>query len=241
MPRRPRIHLAGHPQRIVQRGHNRAACFFAEEDYRFSLHWLKLGAEKYGCDIHAYILTTNHVHLLLTPQRPEAVSRLMQSLGRRYAQYVNRFYRRSGAVWEGRFKAGLIQAEEYLLTCYRYIELNPVRADMVRDPGDYVWSGYRHNGLGGTDALITEHPSYRQIGASDKERQSAYRALFRAHLDEPALTAIREAVNRGQPLGAERFQEQVEVALGRRVGLRGQGRKAETTDAPLPGQLGLNL
>ncbi len=214
MPRRPRIYLAGHPQHIVQRGHNRAACFFAEEDYRFYLHWLRLGAKKYGCAIHAYVLMTNHVHLLLTPQHPDAVSRLMQSLGRRYAQYVNRLYKRSGAVWEGRFKASLIQAEEYLITCYRYIELNPVRADMVVDPADYVRSSYRHNGLGQADGLIAEHPLYRSLGMQDEARQSAYRALFRAHLDEPALTAIRDAVNHGQPLGAERFRERVEAARG---------------------------
>ncbi|MGE0560046.1 MAG: transposase [Burkholderiales bacterium] len=180
MPRRPRIHLADHPQHIVQRGHNRAACFFAEEDYRFYLHWLKLGAEKYGCAIHAWVLMTNHVHLLLTPDAPNGISQLMQSLGRRYAQYVNRFYKRSGSVWEGRFKSSLIQAEEYLLTCYRYIELNPVRADMVRDPGEYAWSSYRHNGLGRTDVLITEHPLYQQIAATAAERQAGYRALFRA-------------------------------------------------------------
>lgn len=123
------------------------------------------------------------------------------ALGRRYAQYVNRFYNRSGSVWEGRFKASLIQAEEYLLTCYRYIELNPVRADMVRDPGDYAWSSYRCNGLGHADPLITEHPLYTALGADAPERQPAYRALFRAHLDEPALTVIRETINRRQPLG----------------------------------------
>ncbi len=116
----------------MQRGHNRAACFFAEEDYRFYLHWLKLGAEKYGCAVHAYVLMTNHVHLLLTPDAPNGNSQLMQSQGRRYAQYVNRFYKRSGSVREGRFKSSLIQAEDYLLACCRYIELNPVRGDMVR-------------------------------------------------------------------------------------------------------------
>ncbi len=241
MPRRPRLYLSGHPQHIVQRGHNRAACFFADEDYRFYLHWLKLGAEKCGCAIHAYVLMTNHVHLLLTPRRPDAVSRLMQSLGRRYAQYVNRFYKRSGSVWEGRFKASLVQAEEYLLTCYRYIELNPVRADMVRDPGDYAWSSYRHNGLGKADALMTEHPLYATMGASERERQSAYRALFQAHLDEPALTKIREAIHRGQPLGSERFREQVAAALGRRVLVRKQGRQRDVADTSLPGQMGLDL
>lgn len=242
MPRRPRINLAGHPQHVVQRGHNREACFFADEDYLFYLHWLREGAKKFGCDVHAYVMMTNHVHLLLTPQRPDAISRLMQSLGRRYAQYLNRVYRRSGSVWEGRFKASLIQAEEYLLVCYRYIELNPVRADMVRDPGEYRWSSYRWHGLGVSNELITDHPLYTGLAADETERRAGYRALFRAHLDDDALDEIRKASNRCLPLGSDRFREQVEAALGRRVGLRQRGRReSEPSNKPLPGQLGLDL
>ncbi|OGT02397.1 MAG: transposase [Gallionellales bacterium RBG_16_57_15] len=242
MPRRSRINLAGHPQHVVQRGHNREACFFADEDYLFYLHWLRGGAKKYACDIHAYALMTNHVHLLLTAQRPDAISRLMQSLGRRYAQYVNRVYRRSGSVWEGRYKASLIQAEEYLLTCYRYIELNPVRADMVRDPGEYRWSSYRCHGLGTSNELITDHPLYTALGPDEAERRLAYRALFRAHLEEEALDEIRKAANQGLPLGNDRFRGQVEAALGRRVGLRPRGRReAESSNTVLPGQMGLDL
>jgi len=116
MPRRPRIHLSYHPQHITQRGHNRAACFFAEEDYCCTLHGLKLGVEKYGCAVHAWVLMTNHVHLLLTPDAPNGISQLMQSLGRRSAQYVNRFYKRSGSVWEGCFKSSLTGLK--LLTYY---------------------------------------------------------------------------------------------------------------------------
>jgi putative transposase len=242
MPRRPRINLAGHPQHVVQRGHNREACFFADEDYRFYLHWLREGAKKFCCDVHAYALMTNHVHLLLTPQRPEAISRLMQSLGRRYAQYINRVYRRSGSVWEGRFKASLIQAEEYLLVCYRYIELNPVRADMVRDPGEYRWSSYRWHGLGVSNDFITDHPLYTGLAVDESERRAGYRALFRAHLDDEALDEIRKASNRSLTLGSDRFREQVEAALGRRVGLRQRGRREiEPSNMPLPGQLGLDL
>jgi putative transposase len=242
MPRRPRINLAGHPQHVVQRGHNREACFFADEDYLFYLHWLREGAKKYACDIHAYALMTNHVHLLVTAHRPDAISRLMQSLGRRYAQYANRVYKRSGSVWEGRFKSSLIQAEEYLLTCYRYIELNPVRADMVRDPGEYRWSSYRWHGLGAGNELITDHPLYMALGLDETERRAAYRALFRAHLDEEALDEIRKASNRSLPLGSERFKEQVEAALGRRVGLRPRGRReVEPSNAVQPGQMGLDL
>ena len=233
MPRRPRVNLVGYPQHIVQRGHNRAASFFGEDDYHCYLHWLKEGADKYGCAIHAYALMTNHVHLLISPSRTDGITRLMQSLGRRYAQYVNRFYKRSGSVWEGRFKASAIHAEEYLLTCYRYIELNPVTAGMVNDPADYRWTSYRWHALGESNALITDHALYDGIAPEAADRQAAYRALFRAHLDDEALGDIRKALNGGQPLGNERFREQVEAALGRRLAPKQRGRKraGNVTDA----------
>lgn len=142
MPRRPRIKLAGLPQHLVQRGINRMACFFADEDYHCYLHWLKKSAADWECAIHAYVLMTNHVHLLVTPITPDGTARLMQSIGRRYVQYVNRAYRRSGSLWEGRYKSSVVQEETYLLRCMRYIELNPVRAGMTRDPGQYRWSSY---------------------------------------------------------------------------------------------------
>ena len=242
MPRRPRVKLVGHPQHVVQRGHNREACFFAEEDYRFYLHWLREGAKKYDCAIHAYVLMTNHVHLLLTPGAIASLPRLMQSLGRRYAQYINHSYRRSGSVWEGRYKSSLIQAEDYLLACQRYIELNPVRADMVADPGQYRWSSYRWHGLGEPNELIADHPLYCALGRSEADRRGAYRDLLRAHLEEAALDEIRKAVQQGLPLGNDRFREQVEAALGRRVTLRRRGRQERTSsNAPLPGQMGLDL
>ena len=242
MPRRPRVNLVGHPQHVVQRGHNREACFFAEEDYQFYLHWLCQSAKKYGCAIHAYVLMTNHVHLLLTSATPLSLCRLMQSLNRRYAQYINRSYRRSGSIWEGRYKASLINAEEYLLACQRYIELNPVRADMVADPGQYRWSSYRWHGLGERNDLIANHPLYLALGRSEEERRAAYRALFRAHLEEAALDDIRQAVRQGLPLGNGRFREQVEAALGRKVAQRRRGRPEGTpANVPLTGQMGLEL
>jgi len=220
MPRPPRFYLADCPQHILQRGHNGADCFFADNDYRFYLRSLKQAAEKYGCAIHAYVVMPNHAHLLLTPQQPEAVSRLMQSLGRRYAQHLNSSYQRSGTVFEPRFKANLIQAEAWLLTCYRYIELNPVRAGMVSDPGEYAWSSYMHNGLGHADALLSEHPLYAALGSTEATRQAAYGALLQEPLDKATLAAIRAEVNRGQPLGADGFREQVEVASGEGVSER---------------------
>lgn len=227
MPRRPRVNLIGYPQHIVQRGHNRAATFFADEDYYCYLHWLKESAVKYGCAIHAYALMTNHVHLLVSPARVDSVTRMMQSLGRRYAQYVNRTYKRSGAVWEGRFKSSLIQAEEYLLTCYRYIELNPVTAGMVNDPAAYRWTSYRWHGLGEANPLITDHPLYDGIASAAQARRAAYRGLFRAQLDQAAVDGIRKALDRGQPLGGEQFREQIELALGRRLAPKARGRRRE--------------
>jgi len=241
MPRRPRIRLVGHPQHVVQRGHNREACFFAEEDYLFYLNWLKEGIQKYQCELHAYALMTNHVHLLITPGKTDSITRLMQSLGRRYAQYVNRIYKRSGSVWEDRFKASLIQAEEYLLTCYRYIELNPVRADMVGDPSEYRWSSYRWHGLGQNNPLITDHPLYLALGRSEEERRASYRALFRAHLDDEALDQIRVTTNKGVPLGDERFRKQIEMAVGKRVDEKRRGRKERQASAAPAEQMGLNF
>ena len=224
MPRRPRLRLASQPLHVVQRGNNRAACFFAEEDYRFYLHWLDKGAQRYGCDIHAYVLMTNHVRLLLRPHGAESVSALMQSLGRRYVQYVNRTYRRSGTLWEGRFKASLVQAEDYLLQCYRYVELNPVRAGMVRDPAEYRWSSYRHHALGESNGMIRDHELFLALGEDAAERRQAYRALFRAQLDDEAIADIRKATNQGLVLGNERFRAEIERALGKRLGPRPRGR-----------------
>src|SRR6266496_5376997 len=133
MPRRSRVHLDRVPLHIVQRGHNREPCFFAEEDYLSYLHWLGEALGDAECKLHAYVLMTNHVHLLLTPKKAQGVPRLIIFLGRRYVQYINRSYCRTGTLWDSRYKSSLIQAETYLLACQRYIELNPVRAAMVED------------------------------------------------------------------------------------------------------------
>jgi putative transposase len=221
MPRRPRVNLSGLPLHIVQRGNNRTASFFAEEDYRFYLHWLRLLAAKHHCSVHAYVLMSNHVHLLLTPAHPAGGSGLMQAMGGRYVQYVNRFYKRSGTLWERRFKASVVHAEEYLLKCYRYIELNPVRAGMVAHPRDYSWSSYRHHAEGVRDDVVRDHALYLALDADVARRREAYAALFRTELDEETLGEIRSATRRGHILGNDRFREEIESALGRR---RAQGR-----------------
>lgn len=148
MPRKPRMYLPGVPAHVVQRGNNREACFFQDEDYQFYLAVLGDALKRYRVQLHAYVLMTNHVHLLMTPTDESGISRVMQHLGRLYVLYVNRTYRRSGTLWEGRHKSSLINATEYLLTCYRYIELNPVRAGMVAVPEEYRWSSCRWHGWG---------------------------------------------------------------------------------------------
>jgi putative transposase len=224
MPRRPRIHLDGVPLHIVQRGHNREPCFFSEYDFSNYLNWLGEALVETGCALHAYALMTNHVHLLLTPEKAEAVPRLMISLGRRYVQYVNRRYRRTGTLWDSRYKSSVVQAEAYLLSCQRYIELNPVRAAMVDDPASYRWTSYRANGLGSPDARLSPHPVYLSLGDGDRSRQAAYRDLFRAQLDRAALNDIRLALNQNQPLGNKKFSAKIEQLTGIRREARPRGR-----------------
>ena len=240
MPRRQRIHLPGQPLHIVLRGHNRQACFFAEEDFHTFLHWLGESLKTSGIALHAYVLMTNHVHLLVTPRRGEDVPGLMISLGRRYVQYINKTYRRTGTLWDSRYKSSLIQSDLYLLTCQRYIELNPVRAAIVDDPAHYRWTSYRANALGMVDARITPHPAYLGLGATEKQRESAYRALFRTELDAEAIADIRLALNQNQVLGSERFHRKIEKAVGERREARPRGRpkKAGGTGEGIRGEQG---
>ena len=231
MPRRTRLNLTGLPLHIVQRGNDRIACFFAEEDYHFYLHWLNHYARQYGCAIHAYVLMTNHVHLLLTPSKADAPAKLMQSLGRRYVQYINKTYERTGTLWEGRYKASLVQAEAYLLACHRYVEMNPVRAEMTAHPRDYVWSSYRANAEGRNDPIITPHELVERIGQTDELRQQAYAELFHTEFDPDAIAAIRAAVGKGQVLGDDRFKDEIAAMTGKRVVPQARGRKRQNANA----------
>lgn len=227
MPRRARLSIPGIPWHIIQRGNNRSACFYAEEDYVFYLRQLEALSDKFGCAIHAYVLMTNHVHLLLTPEHADSASLLMKHLGQCYVQYINRTYQRSGTLWEGRFRSCLIQTEAYVLACYRYIELNPVRAGMVKEPQDYRWSSYHANALGKVNSLIKMNEEYRRLAIGESERRAVYTALFEASLDEEVVGKIRSATNGNFVLGGERFQQEIEAALGRRVnrGVAGRPKK----------------
>ena len=216
MARLPRFVLVGHPQHIIIRGNNREPVFSAVEDYRFFLDKLTNAAKKHQCDIHAYVLMTNHIHLLATPHKIDGISKMLQMLGRYYVQYYNYTYKRSGTLWEGRYKASLIDSETYALLCYRYIELNPVRANMVQHPAEYPWSSYCANALGQPDALITPHSLYDALGQDEATRQAQYRSLFAGQLDEISLSQLREATNKAWVLGSEHFKQKIANQLNRR-------------------------
>ena len=217
MPRRPRLVCPKIPLHIIQRGNNRQACFYSDADYLFYLECLLEYSLKTNCMIHSYVLMTNHVHLLLTPGDKESVGQLMKLLGQRYVQYVNRTYQRSGTLWEGRFRSCIAQEDNYLLHCMRYIELNPVRTEMVMHPADYKWSSYRCHAQGERNKLIKPHFMYEALGLTKKTRQTRYRELFRYNLEPDLVDEIREATNGNFVLGNYRFKEEISKALGRRV------------------------
>jgi putative transposase len=223
MPRLPRLALPGQPQHVIQRGVDRSPIFAEDADYRFYLEKLQAGALKYGCQVHAYVLMTNHVHLLVTPQTAVGLGKLVQFIGRYYVQYFNFRYRRTGTLWEGRYKATLLDSERYLLTCHRYIELNPVRAGMVANPREYPWSSHAHNALGQVDSVITHHQMYFALGHDEQARQAAYQALFETSVGEHELQEIREMTNKSWVLGNDRFRSQVEALLQRQASPKPRG------------------
>ena len=230
MARLGRYFLPDQPLHVIQRGNNREAVFFCDEDHERYRAWLAEAAARHGCAIHAYVLMTNHVHLLATPRSAESLPRLMQSLGRRYVRSVNAAYRRTGTLWEGRYRAAPIDSEAYFLACCRYIELNPVRAQMAAHPGDYPWSSWRAHALGAVDPLAADHPLYRALGRTATARQEAYRALFDAAFDQSFIADLRAATNGGWALGDERFQRQIARALRRRVAPLPKGRPRKPRD-----------
>jgi len=199
MPRQPRTHVDGYPLHIVQRGHNRERCFFADSDFRFYLDRLYAAVQDAQCALHAFVLMPNHVHLLLTPSCASKVGAVMQSVGRHYVPYVNRRYERSGSIWESRYRSSLVVTDEHLLACYRYIELNPVRARIATTPGAYRWSSYRTNAWGRAQSGLTPHATYLDLGKDDSTRQREYRSLFETALDAGTLAVLRECVHRGRP------------------------------------------
>jgi putative transposase len=217
MPRQARYFILGIPQHVVIRGIDKQATFFAPDDYELFLRVLANEADKSNCCVHAYVLMTNHVHLLVTPNSSRAIPRLIQGLGRNYVQAINRRYNRTGTLWQGRYKACLVQADDYLLACQQYIELNPTRAGMVTDPADYPYSSYRSHALGIENVSLTPHEVYVALGNTDIARQLAYRELFESTLTRSIVSSIREATHACRVLGNGKFTTQIEQMLDRRV------------------------
>ena len=217
MARLGRFFIPDQALHVIQRGNDRKPIFFAEDDYERYRDWLAAAAAEYGLAVHAYVLMTNHVHLLVTPQSAESLPRAMQSLGRRYVRHINGLYGRTGTLWEGRYRAAPIDSDDYFFSCCRYIELNPVRARMVDHPRRYKWSSYRAHAEGREDPLAQFHPVFRRLGRSSDERQRAYRNLFKEDLERSFVDALRAATNGGWALGGERFRKDIAKAAGRRA------------------------
>jgi putative transposase len=224
--------LPGHTLHLIQRGNDRRPCFQDDDDRASYLATLLRVSERAQCDVHAYVLMTNHVHLLVTAREASAPATMMQALGRRYVRQFNDRHERTGTLWEGRYRSSLIDSDRYFLRCSRYIETNPVRAGLVAKPAEYRWSSFRSNADGWPDALVRRHPLYLALGRSGSARREAYRALFDTPLDAPLLDAIRHATNQGLVLGFEDDRPALERALGRslhRAPHGGSRRRTTTT------------
>ncbi|MCE3603312.1 transposase [Massilia sp. P8910] len=224
MPRRHRLIVPDVPIHIIQRGNNRLPCFFVEADYLVYLDLLRIAAEQAGCSVHAYVLMTNHIHLLVSPQSSSSPAAMMKSLGERYVQYVNRRHQRIGTLWQGRYRSCLVQEDHYFFVCQRYIELNPVRAGMVAHPLDYRWSSYQANAYGEASRIVTPHALYSALAAEHAERELSYRALFLEKMPWAMVEQVRDATNRNAVLGNEEFIARMARASGEDVMPRRQGR-----------------
>lgn len=227
MARRRRLSYPNIPQHLIQRGNNRQVCFADEQDLLTFGQWLCDYSAEYGVAVHSWVFMTNHIHLLATPTGPDSIGLMMQALGRRYVRYFNSRHRRTGTLWEGRYRSCLVDSDGYLLQCQRYIELNPVRATMVTAPGDYRWSSYRTNAFGKASRLISPHTLYQQLGSTPPERQSVYRELFKEVLQDELVEAIRATTLSGLALGNDKFKREIEALSGQSVSAGKPGRPAK--------------
>lgn len=223
MARQARLFAPGFAHHIIQRGNNRTACFAKAADYFVYRELLGEAAKKHGVDIHSYVLMSNHVHLLVTPKNERSCGRMMQSLGRCYVRYFNDRNGRTGTLWEGRYKSTVVDNNAYFFTLMRYIELNPVRANMVAHPQEYVWSSFHCNAHGKQDPIVTWHPLYLGLGREGHERQTQYRAMFNILLDESLLEELREATNKGWAFGGAGFRNKLRLVANRPVESCGWG------------------
>ena len=225
MPRQGRYFLEGQPLHVIQRGNNKGEIFFSHQDAVNFLKWLGEAADKHGLAIHSYVLMPNHVHLLASPARADSLPKVMQTLGRRYVGHINGRRERTGTLWDGRYRAAVVDTDQYFFRCSRYIELNPVRAGLAKDPGAYPWSSYGANAQGASDALVTPHALYMELNGSPAARAADYRAMFAEVLDEATLKTIRDATNGNWALGGAAFRERVARLSGMRAAPKERGRK----------------
>ena len=230
MARHPRLFLPHMPLHIVQRGHNRNAVFIQQTDYAYYLENLEQVKSDLHIKVFGYCLMTNHVHLLLAPNDDvNSISRLMKILAARQTRYVNKLEKRSGTLWEGRFKASLIDSDSYLLACYRYVDLNPVRAKLVNTPLEYCWSSFRDHVGSAPTGWLDDAPSFLALGRTVSDRRAAYREFVEQLIPESQLQLIRSAIQRNQITGSEKFQAEIAARTGRRISTRTQGRPAKTS------------
>ena len=225
MPRTSRIVIAGYPHHIIQRGHNRQPVFVTDGDFLYYLENLREWKDTYGCRIYAYCLMTNHVHLIVDPGEDERnLACLMKRVAGRHTRYVNRLERRTGSLWEGRFKSSPISTDEYLLACCRYVELNPVRTGIVADPADYRWSSYGVKIGNRKEELLDYDPCYLGLADSEEKRAESYAAWVKETIAAEEWELIRKSLQRGQLTGSPRFVDEIEKKIERRVEFRGPGR-----------------
>lgn len=223
MARLARLYAPGCAHHVIQRGNNRQACFHNSKDKHVYLKYLQEASVAHGVAVHAYVLMTNHVHLLVTPESEKSCGKTMQSLGRRYVRYFNNQNNRTGTLWEGRYRSTLIDSDNYFIAVSRYIELNPVRADMVSSPSEYRWSSFGFNGLGRSDPLITPHPLYLSLSSDRVKRTQKYLAMFEAPISQELVADLREATNKGWAFGGKHFRKQIATRANRQVASSGWG------------------
>jgi putative transposase len=229
MARLPRLSVPGYPHHVIQRGNNRQPIFSTEADYRLLLDLLDENAKKFDVAVHAYVLMSNHFHLLLTPETQDGVPQMMQAVGRRYVRYFNDAQGRTGTLWEGRYKSTLIQTDRYLLACMAYIDLNPVRAGMVAQAGEHPWSSYSHYIGQKTDRLITPHALYWELGNTPFAREAAYAELVNAGVSLDHQHDLTKATLSGWALGEANFVSELQKKTDRRIHKVSAGRPISVT------------
>src|SRR3990167_8957378 len=217
MARLPRLSLPGYPHHVILRGNNQQAIFSCPADYQTLLDLIEEHARKSGVAVHAYVLMSNHVHLLVTPEAADSLPRLMQAVGRRYVRYFNDRQGRSGTLWEGRYRSTPIQTETYLLACMAYIDLNPVRAGLVAEARDYPWSSHGHYVGLRSDKLVTPHPLFWTLGNTPFAREAAYAELVHLGITAEQQDALTRSTLSGWALGGEDFVAELQKRTERRV------------------------